>query len=64
MDRYDNNKNTPSKKDGVKNDNKSQDAIKKNSNEPILTTTPEIAQPNPTSATPTIPLEMPARDMK
>lgn len=54
MDRYNDNKATPTKRTGVKNDN----------DDNTIITPPEIARPNPTSATPTIPDEMPARDIK
>jgi len=64
MDRYNDNKATPTKRTGVKNDNNSIDAGNDKENDPIITIAPEIAQPNPTSATPTIPPEMPARDIK
>ncbi|NLP16959.1 MAG: hypothetical protein GX379_07970 [Clostridiales bacterium] len=56
MDRYNDNKATPTKRTGVKNDNDDKNKI--------TSITPEITQPNPSSATPTIPSEMPAREIK
>lgn len=64
MDRYDDNRATPKKRTGVKNDIYSTDRKDDNDNNPTQTIAPEIAQPNPASATPTIPTEMPARDLK
>lgn len=56
MDRYNDNKATPTKRTGVKNDNDDKNKI--------TSITPEITQPNPSSAAPTIPSEMPAREIK
>lgn len=63
MDRYNDNKSTPTKRTGVKNDNSSFNSGNDSDDNTIITQ-PEIALPNPTSATPTIPDEMPARDIK
>ena len=64
MDSFDDNRATPKKRTGVKNDitytGKESDDDG-NQTRPIA---PEIAQPNPSSATPAIPTEMPARDIK
>jgi hypothetical protein len=64
MDRYNDNKATPTKRTGVKNDNNSPDPGNGNDNNTIQIIAPEIAQPNPTSATPTIPSEIPERNIK
>lgn len=64
MDRYNDNKATPTKRTGVKNDNNSLDTGSDNDNNGNQIISPEIAQPNPTSATPNIPAEMPSRDIK
>lgn len=68
MDRTDNSKATPTKRTGIKNDAFSQysrhdtgNDKDNNTNEGI---TPEILQPIPNSATPSIPKEIPAREMK
>lgn len=64
MDRFDDNRATPKKRTGVNNDISSPDKENDNDKNPTQIVAPEIAQPNPTSATPTIPTEMPARDLK
>ena len=64
MDRLDDNKGTPTKRTGVKNDTSSPNKENDNDNNPIKTISPEISPPNPTSATPTFPTEIPARDIK
>lgn len=64
MDKYNNNKATPKKRTGIKNDNDLKDAITESDKDPTPTILPEIVQPNPSSATPTIPVEMPARETK
>lgn len=60
MDRMDDSRATPKKRTGVKNDSNSTD--RENDNSTSQSISPEIAQPNPSSATPVIPTEMPARD--
>ncbi len=62
MDRFEDN--TPKKRRGVNNDTSSPEKENDNDNNPTRTISPEITQPNPTSATPTFPTEMPARDIK
>lgn len=64
MDSYNDNRATPKKRTGVKNDISSTDKENDNDNNQAQIIAPEIAQPNPTSATPTIPAEMPARDIE
>ncbi|NLO09585.1 MAG: hypothetical protein GX129_06900 [Clostridiales bacterium] len=64
MDRFNDNRATPKRRTGVKNDIDSPNKENDNDKEPTHIIAPEIAQPNPTSATPTIPSEMPARDIK
>ena len=59
MDRYNDNR-TPAKRTGTENENNTPDTEK----DTVQTIAPEIAQPNPTGATPSIPAEMPARDTK
>ncbi|NLL72897.1 MAG: hypothetical protein GX237_05160 [Clostridiales bacterium] len=67
MDRFNDNKGTPTKRTGSKGDNSSQDSRfdnntgKDNGDGGI---TPEILEPKPNSATPTIPTEMPAREIR
>lgn len=64
MDRYNDSKATPTKRTGVKNDTNSIDTGNdraSNSNQGI---NPEIIQPNPSTATPSIPVEMPTREIK
>ncbi|NLJ95780.1 MAG: hypothetical protein GX321_01390 [Clostridiales bacterium] len=68
MNRIDNNKATPTKRTGVKNEALIQNSRQvpgtnkaRNTDEGI---TPEISQPIPNSATPSIPEEMPARKTK
>jgi hypothetical protein len=62
MDRINDNKGTPTKRTGVKNDYSSQNSKNKKDNNPTPASQPEIAQPNPLSATPTFPTEIPTRD--
>lgn len=63
MDRFNDNRATPKKRTGIKNDISSPDTEIERDNNPIKKTSPEIDQPNPANATPTIPTEMPARDI-
>lgn len=64
MDRFDDNRATPKKRTGVKNDISSPDKEIDHDKNPTQTVAPEIMQPNPSSATPIIPIEMPARDVR
>lgn len=68
MERFNDNKGTPTKRTGSNGVNGSHDTKSSNDqykdNNPNEVITPEILQPNPSSATPTIPMEMPAREMK
>lgn len=64
MNIFDDNRATPKKRTGVKNNINSPAKENDNDNNQAQTIAPEIAQPNPSSATPTIPTEMPARDIK
>ena len=64
MDRFDDNRAIPKKRTGVKNDIHTPDKENDNDNNPTQTIVPEISQPNPSSATPTIPTEMPARNIR
>lgn len=64
MERFDDNRARPKKRTGIKNDIDSPDKENENDKKPAHIIAPEIAQPNPTSATPTIPSEMPARDVR
>ncbi|MDF2543324.1 MAG: hypothetical protein K0S47_3042 [Herbinix sp.] len=59
MDKMDNNKATPTKRTGLQNDNNSDNNYQNNN-----TNTPEIEQPGPSTATPPIPAEMPAREVR
>lgn len=68
MDRFNDNNATPTKRTGPKSDNSYKDSENntgrdndRSANTGII---PEIPYPNPTSATPSIPSEMPAREMK
>lgn len=68
MERFNDNKGTSTKRTGSKGDNIYQDSGSDkgqykddNDNEGI---TPEILQPNPSSATPSFPTEIPARETK
>lgn len=63
MENYNDNKATPTKRTGVKNNNLLDTGKEKDDNT-IQTIGPEIRQPNPASATPTIPAEMPARNIR
>lgn len=62
MDRFDDSRATPKKRTGVKDDISSPD--KGNDDNKTQTISPEITQPNPSSATPAILAEMPARDIR
>lgn len=64
MDRFNDSRSTPKRRTGVKNDTGSPDKDNNGDKDPIQIIAPEIAQPNPTSATPTIPTEIPARDIR
>ncbi|HHT87409.1 MAG TPA: hypothetical protein GX002_00115 [Clostridiales bacterium] len=64
MDRINDNKGTPTKRTGVKNDTDFSDKEKDNGMIPTRTMAPEISQPNPATATPSIPVEIPARNVK
>lgn len=59
MDNYDNSRATPKKRTGDNNDNYS-DSVRDNN--ATQKSTPEISQPNPPSATPSFPSEIPPRD--
>lgn len=61
MDNYNNNKATPKKRTGDQADNYT-DSDKDNNT--VRKTTPEIIQPNPPSATPSFPPEIPSRDTR
>lgn len=60
MDNYNNNKATPTKRTGENNN----PLDRGNDNDATQKITPEITQPNPSTATPSFPTEMPARDTK
>jgi|BioPla2DNA2_1021312.scaffolds.fasta_scaffold01187_11 hypothetical protein len=60
MDKINDNNATPTKRTGVKND-ESLDTGRDKNKDTAHTRTPEIVQPDPASATPNIPDEMPAR---
>lgn len=64
MYRLNDSKGTPTKRTGVRNDNSPSDKEGDNDSNPIKTISPEIAQPNPTTATPAFPAEMPSREIK
>lgn len=64
MDIFNDNRSTPKKRTGAKNDTGYPDKDNNGDKDPIQIIAPEIAQPNPTSATPIIPTEIPARDIK
>lgn len=63
MNRFEDSRATPKKRTGVKDDIKNP-ARENDDNNTTQTVSLEIAQPNPSSATPTIPSEMPARDIR
>lgn len=63
MDRDNYNRAEQSKTTGFAKDNNFLDSMGEEKNDNFIIS-PEIMQPNPTSATPTIPIEMPARDTK
>lgn len=64
MDRFNDNRATPKKRTGVKNATNTTDRENDNYKEATQIMAPEIEQPNPSNATPSIPTEMPARDIK
>lgn len=59
MDNYNDNKATPKKRTGENHDNNTKD---RNDNDNARQSTPEIVQPNPPSAIPSFPVEMPVRN--
>ncbi|HPU63283.1 MAG TPA: hypothetical protein PK304_03950 [Mobilitalea sp.] len=61
MDKYDDSRATPKKRTKEDNDNYT-DISKDNNSE--QKNTPEIIQPNPPSATPSHPVEMPSRELR
>lgn len=64
MNRIENNKEMSTIRTAVKNNTNPNNEENDKDNNPIQTVAPEIAQPNPSSATPTFPSEMPIREIK
>lgn len=64
MDKYNDNKATPTKRTGENKGTSSTDVEYDNNNNSSQRIAPEILQPNPTTATPNIPTEMPSREIK